>query len=1641
MLDKKPARYEVQPVKAPPEGYDHGLYKISRQNVVFGSESNSHFVDVISLGPVGGIQQVYLDESPLTTEEFPKSQLYFHDGRGSSFPWANNFRYAERSISLGKQADITDEGEGNYSVTKFNKKVSSLGVVGVRVNFTTSSFTHKDDKNREKTARARFSVAILDGNGSVVATRSTQYIDFSAKNPTAIQVYTPIPLGSNLENIHWEYRVTMEVRGNYNRTTVNGNWSAATVTEVYVDTQTYDNISYVSGTIVASDVSGRIPKRQYLLSGYQVQVPIYQNIGGNQVLTGDFVRTTSDSPAWNAMAVLTDTLWGGKLPIDKVDLVSFDEFHKYCQEQVNGSKRYSFSQYLIKADNYYKIASEMVGAADGRLYEDTSGRIGVLIDKQESARRVITSYDIVDGTVKRTTVSDNKKINFVEAEFEDQDNVYKKTIIYDQNQDAIDSYGVVTKKIKLDTCTRLSEAQRVIKKMLLISQVTTSSYVFKVGHAHEDVQIGEIVELYDRTYSNVNYCGKILREGSTTTYINIDPRTPINLTGIKQPIFTIDNNRDVPIKVPVQSWDSHSITLSAPLTDLPEDFTSFGVDDGDLTGVKPTLVRVLGVDDSSGVLQLEGIEYNDSLYQHVEEGTPLVVHKYRYIPEQQKQDITNLVIQQNLGGITATWDIISGSYDYGYTWKFIPVGGTIGSVISSGVTSSNSTTVPLPLGEGTYQVQVFPVLSGEQVGDVAIANIQIAAAVGSLLPKPTNFVVLQPDGSVGTEYFTNEFTVQWSQVEESNGVNLSHFKLRIEQDSIQEEFIVDKEQRTFIFSSELLKEVFGAYGREFSLNILAVDSEVRSTATTPLTVTNLPPPAPLVTVEDIGSLQLSYSPEIPTDIIGSEVILWEGTDVGANPPVDFKTVISTTPSTVSIPSGVVKTDGTEYVFDVRWIDSFGKSSNSTRQVVSFNPDIIIPEAPELTTATPIDSQTVHVGFTHDGAFLRVIKASYRILGTTSWTTVSELFYIPPSGTNNGYDQVTESGFVSISGLVRNFTYEFKLNAANVGSGYSEDSNIIIGTPYLDVLLPEDIPDLSVDDLYLIDPTTSIVEGVSDVFGDGQNSTEIINIKQLAISDKIAQAAVIETIKVSVGENTASIVDGQQALADETSARVLAIQELTATVGDNTSQITNTQVALADEVSARATAIQELSALIGENSASIVNTQDALVTETNARVLAVSQLTASVNNNTAQINTAQQAIVDETNARVSAISQLTVSVNNQIALVDEAAKAAIGYCVIGGNPSSQETKALCNAAGGVWVNSTLASSVRTVQVSSGGNTATVGDFYEAYTDLEGNVTGNAVLGVDVNGTFTGMQVVGGNVLSKLTFKGNTVEFQSASGVRALYWDTNDNIWKFSGGLEVGTQISSPVITGGVVNAATLNGGVINAPVINGGTIKLVGTNFMEYWSATPFGANQLIEWYGEKVNGVNWNSSTQQPIPSGMLKSNAKTYKDANGGVYFGGTFQAGTLSSSQTSTQLISTPNTSVVFGSNGGIITIAASYSFGTSKRGNVSGSPEDTAICPASPLLSVVTGTLYLERKDGGNWVIVKQQAISGSYSCSDGEYVGQTGNIPYNAVSNSGSVFTYTDSLGSTANREYRVRASLNNFYYTNTTTQSVSIATSE
>ena len=1063
ITNKKPLRTIGQQVTN--RGFDKpSLYSVSGL-INFGSESNANFVDVISVGPISSIDNVYINDTDITTGEFPLSEFYTHTGEAETRPFEGDFPYVERAYGLSKQADSVEGDDNTGTLTTFKRSVSGAGVSGVRISFTAPQFTHKDNKNRRKRAQANFKIHLLDENGSRVKTVRSDTPYYYSTNPVSVQL-TLFARDQDL-NRAWEYEVEMDILTNYYRTVVTGNWAASIATELYKDTQTYKDIAMVSGKVVSSDVSGSTPKREYLVNGYKVDVPIY--VGAEQTFLGEFTKATSGSHAWNAMAVLVDDKWGAGLPLDKINIASFVEFDKYLSETLpDGSQRYKHSQELLKADNYFRIASQIVGAADGKLYEDTSGRIGVLIDKQTDNRRVITSYDIQDEKVKRTTVPDKKKTNYVEIEYSDETNNFQKNIISVQDDLAITKNGLISQKLKSDTCTVPQEARRTIEKVLATSQIATSTYVFSVGHTHEDVQIGEVVALYDRIYSRVNYCGKVAT-GTTLTEIIVDKRTPINLEGISNPYLVLDNDRGVPARYSIASWTDHSVTLSTPLQTVPEDFTSFAVESNDVDGLKPTLMRVMGVTDNKGVLQLECLEYNDSLQSYIENGTDLVIPTTRLIPELQ-EEIAGLSLIKVSGGIFANWDD-AGSGTYVYSWKKFTgdverdPNGT-GVLVDSGQISVSNNTLPIPLEPARYEFSVYILdeITGESSSAKSVSiDLDVTESGASTIPQPTGFDTEEGQGN----YEGRGFTLKWDQVVGNETPYLMGYILRITQGGNTLEHRLTSDYRSYQITPQALTEAFGeGYSRNFTARLIAYDDTLTSAPTVTRVINNDAPISPEITVKVTGDILLSSNSGVPEDAIGSLVYVWESSDVNSARPATASIFSSNQVAEVDLPNDTLVYDNRDYVFEAAWIDGFGETgANYGRAQIAFGPDVLIPEAMYLIRANAYSITGIQVEFEHDGVWLEKMKVYYRKTNESGEFLLDDS-YLFEGDVRVIYDEGSQSGTFIIEGLDYNSEYEIYTTVSNTASADSESSGTVIGSviPYADVTdIRNDLND-AVDDI-------------------------------------------------------------------------------------------------------------------------------------------------------------------------------------------------------------------------------------------------------------------------------------------------------------------------------------------------------------------------------------------------------------------------------------------------------------------------------------------------------------------------------------------------------------------------------------------------
>lgn len=237
--------------------------------------------------------------------------------------------------------------------------------------------------------------------------------------------------------------------------------------------------------------------------------------------------------------------------------------------------------------------------------------------------------------------------------------------------------------------------------------------------------------------------------------------------------------------------------------------------------------------------------------------------------------------------------------------------------------------------------------------------------------------------------------------------------------------------------------------------------------------------------------------------------------------------------------------------------------------------------------------------------------------------------------------------------------------------------------------------------------------------------------------------------------------------------------------------------------------------------------------------------------------------------------------------------------------------------------------------------------------------------------------------------------------------------------------------------TLDGNVLRAGTrIESPRIDLIGDNFMKIELASGFGPDDLWYWMGPKIykNGL--------PDLDSLTKANAKEWKDRNANSFTVGTFISGAISNSVSTSQHTSSPTAELAFTSNGNNINFAVSYTHFRQIEGPQQGEPE-TVECPVAPTMTAVSGTVYLERNVNGSWLSVRSKTFSGTYNCQNGHYDLESRgerNIPYRSITNSNVSFTEIETPG-TGYQQYRVRASLNNFFSTPKAGHYLSLAASE
>ncbi|MBQ4844930.1 hypothetical protein [Pseudoalteromonas sp. MMG005] len=294
------------------------------------------------------------------------------------------------------------------------------------------------------------------------------------------------------------------------------------------------------------------------------------------------------------------------------------------------------------------------------------------------------------------------------------------------------------------------------------------------------------------------------------------------------------------------------------------------------------------------------------------------------------------------------------------------------------------------------------------------------------------------------------------------------------------------------------------------------------------------------------------------------------------------------------------------------------------------------------------------------------------------------------------------------------------------------------------------------------------------------------------SENEAIATRINTVKSAVEDSNARIVKVQQTLVSADQALSTEVSQLTSTVGENHSEIKTYFVTKVDSKSAISQAKTELESKVDDNRAYLDQTFYTKSDANTAIAAESTRLEASIGGHIGAVSDALNVVKSDVKGNNSALNTLTLrtqDIEGNITAVNS--RVDVAQSDVDGNTSAISALNLRaeNIEKGVDANASQISDVKTTadgaatatqnlttRVSnSEGRISSANLTLQSHAGTLGQLSARAELGVDVNGTVTGMTITPG----KMRIKAGTFELLDNSNNSAVYFDSSSGKYTFKG----------------------------------------------------------------------------------------------------------------------------------------------------------------------------------------------------------------------------------------------------------------------
>lgn len=210
-----------------------------------------------------------------------------------------------------------------------------------------------------------------------------------------------------------------------------------------------------------------------------------------------------------------------------------------CAPQINHpivEPRFSANFYLTERSEALQMIN-MIAATFRGIVSYLDGRITAIQDRPKKAAMIFNNSSISPEGFSYSGVEKNKKISAVLLRFNNEEKDFKPDVVYEEDADAIKSFGYVQSEVAAQGITSISEARRYARWILLTSQIETETVTFKTSKEASFLIPGSIIEISDELRTGSDKSGRILGVNMRDKNGNSNPRVFIDKLGNFSPSF------------------------------------------------------------------------------------------------------------------------------------------------------------------------------------------------------------------------------------------------------------------------------------------------------------------------------------------------------------------------------------------------------------------------------------------------------------------------------------------------------------------------------------------------------------------------------------------------------------------------------------------------------------------------------------------------------------------------------------------------------------------------------------------------------------------------------------------------------------------------------------------------------------------------------------------------------------------------------------------------------------------------------------------------------------------------------------------------------------------------------------------------